>query len=259
MKCPKCGNEVNNNSKFCTKCGYKLNKANEISLQSSSKNNKVIIGIIVGIIAVLIVVIGGGTYALLNGREDDNSLYETRCGLFNFAMETTETTEETTETTTETTTEETTAEVTTENEEIISVSPESNDEEIQNVVSNFYSYGWVMSTNNHDPYYVGEYSIYGSPAYNLLGIDYWQENTGVTFDRIYNVEVVSIKKVSDDMYDVNVCYTYELYNSEKDKHTTNKELAVCTVARKDGRFLVYDHKWVNTVAVDTYVTDADFY
>lgn len=116
-----------------------------------------------------------------------------------------------------------------------------------------------MSTNNHDPYYIGEYSIYGSPVYELLGVDYWQENMGVTFDSIYDIEVVSMEKITDDMYDVNVCYTYELYNSESDKYTTNKELAVCTVVRNDGKLLAYNHKWVDTVPTDTYVSVSDFY
>lgn len=104
MKCPNCRNEVNENSKFCTRCGYDLKNGNANNLQKSNK--KIIIAVLAGIAVVLIVVIAAGTYVLLNERSGDNSLYETDTGWFNFLKETT--TEETTEITEETTTEETT-------------------------------------------------------------------------------------------------------------------------------------------------------
>lgn len=53
MKCPKCGNENNPESKFCKNCGNPLDSQVKTSTNNSGKEKKIIIGLIIVIVAIL--------------------------------------------------------------------------------------------------------------------------------------------------------------------------------------------------------------
>lgn len=130
--------------------------------------------------------------------------------------------------------------------------------EIQDLMNTFYSYAWVNATNNHDSSYVADYTVDGSPAYQMLGLEYWQERPTLRFDSIYDVNVINIEPKYDGSYDVYVYYTYELYYTDKDKTNSNIELAIDNVVWNGYEFLVNNHTWVNDIPVGSSVSISDF-
>lgn len=133
------------------------------------------------------------------------------------------------------------------------------DYEIQDLMSEFYSYAWVNSTNNHDSSYVAAYTVEGSPAYQMFGLDYWQERPTLRFDGIYDVNVINIEPKSDGSYDVYVYYTYELYYTDKDRTNSNIELAIDNVVWNGYEFLVNNHTWIDDIPVGSSVSLSDYY
>lgn len=126
--------------------------------------------------------------------------------------------------------------------------------QIQDLLSELYSFGWVMATNNQNASYVEDYTAYGSPAYQTFGVDYWQERPSVRFDYINDVNVIDVQKKSDGSYDAYVYYTYKIYHTDKDKISSNIELAIDNVVYDGYGYLVYEHTWIDDIPLGSTVT-----
>lgn len=71
--CPKCGTENDDNSSFCETCGERLSQINKKNIDNkSSKNEKILIGVIVVLLIAFIII---GTYAYVT-LIDNNPISE---------------------------------------------------------------------------------------------------------------------------------------------------------------------------------------
>lgn len=72
MKCGNCGKENPPNSKYCTDCGFNLQK--QMNNSTNDKNNtNLLIGIGIVIIIILIGLLGIGIYGMMNENNDDRN------------------------------------------------------------------------------------------------------------------------------------------------------------------------------------------
>ncbi len=255
MVCPKCGKNVDNDKRFCPACGLSLTESYDTSSYSEKRTNPV--PYLITIVAiVLILAVAYVVVQLNNNKSDANDSNSAPAN-----------------------------EITTEKEEVATEAkadeavaadadePEPEPEEeaadadidmgeintyISNFLEDFYSYGWVYTTNNHDSSYVAQYTVPGSNAYKIFGQDYWQERPDVVFNRIYDINVVSVEQASDGSYNAYVSYIYDLYHTDTGKTASKVEIAVDNIVMESGQLLLNNHTWKNDLPIGTNVTISDF-
>ncbi len=270
MRCPKCGNEVNEGMLFCTKCGARLSNNNidyegnplpHRSRQSSSKQSYTPI-----YIAVSITVVGFLMCIAIVLASSSNNNKEVV-----YDDETTTTVETETEPVTqveivtqvEVVTEVVTVPVATPAPAAQAVTPPPTQQnnytdEIYSLISGAYSIGWVQATNTHNASYLLPYTTADTQAYSILGAQYWQQKPNVSFNYINNVQIYNIVQLSEWDYQVYVSYDYELYNASTGKVTSKTELTIDEVHSTGGEFILQSHNWKNDLPLGSYVSLSSF-
>ncbi len=257
MICPGCGKTVESDKKFCPKCGTPLDAATENAVQSNISPHSQISYIIYPITIVAVVFIIAAAYVIVNIHSSEKSGEQQTAAI----EVTTENAAEADVTEAAKSSEETEfAQDETTYMQAVKETPSPNNayEDIQNLLRDMYSYGWVNSTNYHDSSYITDYTVSGSRAYQIFGIEYWQERPDVIFDGIYDINVINIKQQTDGSYDAYVYYTYEIYHSATGKTSSNIELAIDNVVWTGSEFLVNDHMWKDDVPIGTPISINDY-
>ncbi|MCD7778220.1 MAG: zinc ribbon domain-containing protein [Clostridiales bacterium] len=262
MFCPKCGKKVSDDKNFCPGCGNDLREV--ISRAEKEKDENGFNPVPYLVTAVVIVLIISAAFVTINFADSRKGKTDTQT-----AGDTGSEAEQTAET---------------QQTDLSEVGPPTSDKEVDDMagefeetekyaydlVNPFYSYAFVETVNNHDSSYAAKFSVENSPVYNALGLEFWQNRPAVSFRRIYDVKVHDVaaagvygdKDEDPGNYCVCVSYTYELYNSETGKTSSNIELAIDNVKWEtrngENTLLMYKHTWVNDVPLGTEITAENF-